>query len=244
MAAYAAVDAAVEEVLCSWLDAALALFLPQLAAPTQRTTDELRAAGESEAAPVDLVDDDDEMLEHACLTLSACVRCRSARLADRAAAVALPLLCADGLKVHEADAGKAALTLAGELFGARSAAAERLLVHDGYGAALTLALLNGAGGALPSFVHDAVGTALRALYTARPDAAATWVHGAAASAQFSHPRVTGPAASAVEPTGGAASLRTNYATVLGYLAQHGAWDHFQTVLTRGVAVSGAEEQEA
>ena len=208
-----------------------------------RTTDELRAAGESEAAPVDLVDDDDEMLEHACLTLSACVRCRSARLADRAAAVALPLLCADGLKVHEADAGKAALTLAGELFGARSAAAERLLVHDGYGAAAHTRAAERRRRRAALLRARRRRYTLRALYTARPDAAATWVHGAAASAQFSHPRVTGPAASAVEPTGGAASLRTNYATVLGYLAQHGAWDHFQTVLTRGVAVSGAEEQE-
>ena len=30
--------------------------------------------------------------------------------------------------------------------------------------------------------------------------------------------------------------------VLGYLAEHGAWDHFATVVVRGVLVSEAEDQ--
>lgn len=54
---------------------------------------------------------------------------------------------------------------------------------------------------------------------------------AVASPLFVHPRVAS--------TGGAA----NYAMVLGYLASHQAWDHFQTVLTRGVVVSESEEPE-
>ena len=103
------------------------------------------------------------------------MRCRSARLADRAAAVALPLLCADGLKVHEADAGKAALTLAGS-----SSARGRPPPSDcwcttamGPRSRSRLAL---AGGALPSFPHDAVGRALRELYTARPGRGGDLVH--------------------------------------------------------------------
>ena len=58
-----------------------------------------------------------------------------------------------------------------------------------------------------------------------------WVHAAVASPHFRHERVA--------PAGGAAA---NYAMVLGYLASHGAWDHFGTVVVRGVLVSEAEDQ--
>ena len=60
-----------------------------------------------------------------------------------------------------------------------------------------------------------------------------------------HPRATGqiipgqPPPTAEERS---AALR-NYTQVLGYLAQHGAWDHFSTVLVRGVAVSEAADQD-
>ena len=33
------------------------------------------------------------------------------------------------------------------------------------------------------------------------------------------------------------------AQVLPYLAQHGAWDHFETVLVRGVSVSEGADQD-
>ena len=95
---------------------------------------------------------------------------------------------------------------------------------------------------MPSYLHADVAAACRALYTTQPEAA-SWVQAALASPRFEHPRVTGPAAPV--PTGGdRASMLTTFGTVLGYLAQHGAWDHFQTVLTRGIAVSLAEDQDA
>ena len=102
-------------------------------------------------------------------------------------------------------------------------------MREGYGAALTLELLNAAGGGMPSYLHDEVGSACRTLFTARADAAGDWVSAAAMSPRFAHSRVSGPAAA------------SNYAMVLGYLAGHGVWEHFQTVLTRGVAVAETEE---
>ena len=56
------------------------------------------------------------------------------------------------------------------------------------------------------------------------------MHAAVASPAFGHERVA---------AGGGAA---NYAMVLGYLASHGAWDHFATVVVRGVLVSEAEDQ--
>ena len=74
-------------------------------------------------------------------------------------------------------------------------------------------------------------------------AAAGWVQAATNDPFFSHARVTGP--DATLPTGGnRTNMVANYAMVLGYLAGHGAWDHFTTVLTRGVMVSEAEDQDA
>ena len=43
--------------------------------------------------------------------------------------------------------------------------------------------------------------------------------------------------------GNRATLLANYAMVLQMLATHQVWDHFATVLVRGVAVSEAEDQD-
>ena len=52
------------------------------------------------------------------------------------------------------------------------------------------------------------------------------------------------AATIIVPTGGTrSSVVANYAMVLGYLASHGVWAHFNTVLTRGIMVSEADEQD-
>ena len=61
--------------------------------------------------------------------------------------------------------------------------------QEGRGVALTTALLNAAGGAMPSYLHGEVAASCRVLFTARPEHAASWVEAAAASPAFRHHRV-------------------------------------------------------
>jgi hypothetical protein len=235
----ALVEPALETALLVWLERALGVFVPRLTAPSG-------PSGEgSDVSPLDLTDDDgDEVVEHTCGVLSACVTSGQSRLIEQAAALALPLLCGPGLKVGEQRAGTAALRLAAQLYASPSPTVVRMLGQEGYGVALTLSLLNGAGGALPSYLQDSIAAAARTMYTAPPsrDAAAGWVLAAVRSPSFSHARVTGPTHSE-EPTGGSkAKSVSNYAMVLSYLAENGAWEPFGTVLERGVAVSEVEDQ--
>ena len=147
------------------------------------------------------------------------------------------------LRATQQDTCRAGLTLAQHLLSSTSPHVVHKLHSDGGGAALALTLLNAAGGAMPTYVHDEVGATMRVLYTAQSSAAAGWVQAATNDPFFSHARVTGP--DATLPTGGnRTNMVANYAMVLGYLAGHGAWDHFTTVLTRGVMVSEAEDQDA
>ena len=82
----------------------------------------------------------------------------------------------------------------------------------------------------------------RALFESQPEGAPGWVQAAVTSPSFVHPMVTGP--NMPVPTGGTRSTAlANYAMVLQYLASHRAWEHFATVLVRGVAVSEAEDQD-
>ena len=235
----ALVEPALETALLVWLERALGVFVPRLTAPSG-------PSGEgSDVSPLDLTGDDgDEVTEHTCGVLSACVISGQSRLIEQAAALALPLLCGPGLKVGEQRAGTAALRLAAQLYASPSPTVVRMLGQEGYGVALTLSLLNGAGGALPSYLQDSIAAAARTMYTAPPSraAAAGWVQAAVRSPSFSHARVTGPTHSE-EPTGGSKAKNvSNYAMVLSYLAENGAWEPFGTVLERGVAVSEVEDQ--
>ena len=233
------VDASLEAGLIGWTEAALGAVLPSLAAPTVPTGDG------SDAAPVDLTDDDDEALAATCDVLSACVGSQSPRLVNLACAASLGLLCgpsAPATRATQREACLSSLELASHLFASKAPAVRQLLTDGGGGPKLTLALLNAAGGGMPSYVHDAVTAACRVLFTSQPDVASSWVQAATSSPHFFHPRVTG--SDATVPTGGnRMSSLQNYAMVLGYLASHGAWAHFQTVLTRGVAVSEAEDAD-
>ena len=94
-----------------------------------------------------------------------------------------------------------------------------------------------AAAALSGYMEDGVAAACRALYEkAGVEAAGAWVQAAVAHPSFYNARVTGSEA-AVPTGGGVEAAKANYVMVLGYLAGHGAWDHFATVLSRGVAVS-------
>ena len=80
------------------------------------------------------------------------------------------------------------------------------------------------------------------MFTAQAGGASTWMQAAVTRPDFEHPRVTG--ASATIPTGGThATVAATYVQVLGYLASHKAWEHFETVLVRGIMVSEAEDQD-
>ena len=233
------VDAAMESGLVGWVEACLSSYLPSLATPTQPS-----GIG-SDDAPIDLTDDGDEAIGNVCMVLSACVRSSSARLVGLAATHGLPLLCgsAGGLRVMERDAGKSALAFTRHLLSCNDATVQSQLGGEG-GPLIALHLLNGAGGAMPPYLLDEIGLTCKAMYTVHAEAAANWMHQAVNSPNFSHPHVTGPQASV--PTGGNRStVLTNYAQVLGYLAGHGAWEYFNTVLARGVMVSeGADQGDA
>lgn len=234
------VDAPLEAGLVGWLEGALAAFLPSLSAPSTPT-----GVG-SDAAPIDLTDDDEEALAAVCDVLSAGLSVLSVpRIVDVAATAALPLLCgsAAGLRATERDAARAALTLArGLLTAPPHPTLQRLLHQEQGGMALALGLLNAAGGAMPSYLQDDVALACRTLFTAQPEVGAAWVQAAVNSPSFAHPHINGE--KAVVPTGGNRSmLLANYAMVLQYLASHKAWDHFATVLLRGVAVSEAADDD-
>ena len=235
-------DAALEAGVVAWAEAALGAFVPSLSSGPA-----MPGGDGSDAVPIDLTDDDDEATGAACAVLSACARSGVPRLCELAATLGLPLLVgpAGGLRLTERVPGQRAIALARHLLlagaagaagggGPAAASLHRMLHDEGGGAALALALLNAAGGAMPSYLHDEVAEACRALYAHQPGPAGpghgAWVHAAVASAAFSHERV------------GAGGGAANYAMVLGYLAEHGAWDHFATVVVRGVLVSEAEDQ--
>ena len=98
------------------------------------------------------------------------------------------------------------------------------------------ALLNAAGGALPAYVADEVGSACRSMYVSLPDAAGGWVQAATASPHFFHPRQR---ARSVRDRGqpfGVLRVRDGARLPAG----HGAWGR-PDILTRGVAVSESEE---
>ena len=182
-----------------------------------------------------------------CALLSACVLSSLPQLVSRAAAAAFPLLCgsAGGLRITEREPGRAALTLARHLLAAEPASnptVHRILHQEGGGAALALALLNAAGGAMPAYLQDDIAGACQLLYTAQADAGPGWVTAAVHHPNFAHPAVNGP--NVVVPTGGnRGSILANYAMVLQYLATARAWEPFATVLARGVAVSEADDQD-
>ena len=97
---------------------------------------------------------------------------------------------------------------------------------EGGGAALALTLLNAAGGAMPTYVHEEVGATMRVLYTAQSSAAASWVQAATNDPFFSHARVLRTryrpgcdAANGWQPHQRGCELCD---VVLGYLAGHGA----------------------
>ena len=82
------VDALLESGLVAWTEAALSMVMPSLTAGPSA------AVGDgTDAAPVDLTDDDDEALAATCDVLSACVLSAVPRLVDLACAAAPGLLC-------------------------------------------------------------------------------------------------------------------------------------------------------
>ena len=213
-------------------------MLPCLAAPTPPDGDG------SQAAPLDLTDDDDEILEVVCAALDACVASASARLVEAAAAAALPLLSSSAVwQLSEREAGEAALRLARSLLTSQHPAVSGALHGGGYGVALCLSLLNAAGGTLPSYLHDELAATMRALYSSRPALAAQWVEAAVALPSLVHPLITDRTGQPPPNAEERATRLRNYTQVLLMMATHNVWDHFQTVLIRGVAVSEAADQE-